>query len=565
MLKVLVEKKLAAYLSFGTFFVSVFLLASTNTDPVNVTKLFALGIVSGAVFGISIKFGSKILLANHKLPILVVAIFNFSMLSSLIFSNSPISQNFYGAYGRSNGFLTYSLFSFLLISGLLLSNTKSFDYFFYGLFAAGILNLAYCAWVLSFGDFIPWSNPYGNILGLLGNPDFISAFLGIFIAGAVAFVASPQTSLRLRLILVATILLAFFEILKSHAIQGVVVTTGGIGIVGFYFVRERFKHKLLTFGYGLFSCGLGLAAVFGALQKGPFSFVYKRSISLRGTYWRTGLEMGNSHPYTGIGIDSYGDWYRRARPPVAVIDMPGVNIVSNVSHNVVIDFYASGGWPLLLSYIAILLLGLSSIFRITRRIKTYDRIFVGLTSVWLCYEVQSFISINQIGLAIWGWVATGLLIAYDYSTRFEVTNLNPQSVPKKNRGKTQESVLSPDLVAGIGAMLGLIIALPPLAADATWFTAINSHDATKVENSLASSFFNPSSSYRYAQAVELFQNSKLPDLALKYAEKAVLFNPDYFDAWKELYSLPNATSSDRERALSNMKRLDPRNPDVTGN
>jgi hypothetical protein len=54
----------------------------------------------------------------------------------------------------------------------------------------------------------------------------------------------------------------------------------------------------------------------------------------------------------------------------------------------------------------------------------------------------------------------------------------------------------------------------------------------------------------------------LPDLAYKYAKEAVAFSPDYFDAWRVLYSLSKATDADKELALSNMKRLDPRNPDV---
>ena len=40
------------------------------------------------------------------------------------------------------------------------------------------------------------------------------------------------------------------------------------------------------------------------------------------------------------------------------------------------------------------------------------------------------------------------------------------------------------------------------------------------------------------------------------------FNPDYFDAWRVLYSISKATEADKEEAVKNMKRLDPKNPDV---
>jgi len=564
MLKSEVEKKLATYLSLGTFIVTVFLLVNTNTDPVNVTKLFALGGVSVAVFAVSLFFGRKQLFTDFKPFIAALVIFNSVLVLSSILSAAPFSQNFFGAFGRNNGLLTYALLSAVAASSLLLSQTESFEKVLIGLFAAGILNIAYCAWAIAFGDFIPWSNPYGNILGLFGNPDFISAFLGIFIAGSLAYIATSKTSRVIRIVLGLSSFLALYEIVKSHAIQGLVVTAGGISIVGFYFIRSRFKAQIVSYGYALSVLIFGVLAILGTLQKGPLSFVYKRSVSLRGSYWRAGIEMGNSHPLTGVGPDTYGDWYRQTRPAVALIDTPGINTTSNVAHNVVIDFFASGGYPLLVSYLAILTFGILSIIRLTTRSKTYDRVSVGLISVWICYEVQSFISINQIGLAIWGWAFTGLLVAYERSTREKApgTEVRDQKLAK-SRKINRPSVISPQLVAGIGMVVGLLIALPPLSADSKWFNATRSHEALKVEAALSPSFFNPADSYRYEQAVNLFQNSNLPDLAHKYAGIAVKFNPNDFIAWKQLYFLPTASAEEKTAALANMKRLDPRNPDVT--
>lgn len=565
MLKLEIEKKLGTYLSFGTFFVTVFLLADTNSDPVNVTKLFALGGLSIAVFAVSLTFGRAQLLSQFKPILITILLFDLIMVFASVTSDAPFSQNYFGAFGRNNGLLTYSLFSLITVSSLLLSRLESYERVLYGLFAAGFVNIAYCAWVLAFGDFIPWNNPYGKILGLFGNPDFISAFLGMFIAVSVAFIASAKTKGITKLALGVTSMVALGEILQSHAIQGLVVTVGGIAIVGFYFLRSRFKLQIIAYGYAAAVAFVGLVAIFGTLQKGPLSFVYKRSVSLRGSYWHAGMEMGNSHPLTGVGLDTYGDWYRRTRPPVALIDTPGVNTMSNVAHNVVIDFFASGGFPLLLSYLAILSFGIISIIRVTIRKRDYDRVFVGLTSVWLCYEVQSFISINQIGLAIWGWLFTGLLVAYERSSRSQKQMIDSsKSRLGKVHAKAQGDIFTPQLVAGIGLIVGLFIALPPLSADSKWHNATKSQDAAKVQAALIPSFFNPPDSSRYAQAVNIFQNSNLLDFAHKYAVIAVKFNPDYSVAWKQLYYLPNVSATEKSTALSNIKRLDPNNPDPTG-
>jgi len=186
--------------------------------------------------------------------------------------------------------------------------------------------------------------------------------------------------------------------------------------------------------------------------------------------------------------------------------------------------------------------------------------------VWICYQVQSLISINQIGLAIWGWVLTGALISYERISRTEVT-LGSGELPSKTNKSRSYSVaqdnISPGLIAGIGFLVGLVVALPPITADNKWWNALQSRDLSKIEASLLPSYFNPSNSQKYAQAVELLANNNLPDLALKYAKASVKFNPEDFTAWFQLYSLTNSSPEDKATALANLKRLDPRNPDVT--
>jgi O-antigen ligase len=559
------EKTLAQVLAWGTMLVTVFLLTGFSTDPVNVTKLFALGGVAISAGFLAVNSLVKDFNSGSKITILLSLIFISCLFESAWFSHAPFSQNFYGAFGRNNGILTYLLLAIILISATRIKSQPDFSKMITSLFGAGCINLVYCAWVLLFGDFIGWSNPYGNILGLFGNPDFISAFLGILFTVSFAYAVDSKISSRVRILLLSMMAISFLEIIKSHAIQGVVVSFGGVAIVLFYLIRSKFNKNLAPFAYSAFVILLGFLATFGALQKGPFSFVYKRSVSLRGSYWRAGIEMGKTHPFTGVGLDTYGDWYRSARPQVALIDTPGIKTLSNVSHNVVIDFFASGGWPLLLSYLAILSLGLTSILKISFRTKSYDKVFVSLAAGWLCYQTQSLISINQIGLAIWGWLFTGLLIAYEKTSRSEneVDHKNVKRTKIKNVGKGGSGVVSPQLIAGLGMVLGLFIAAPPLSADSKWFSATRSQNALTVERALIPGYLNPPNSLRYAEAVNLFESSNLPDLSHKYALAAIKFNPDYFDAWKQLFFIKNSSPAEKTQALRNMKRLDPKNPDVT--
>jgi hypothetical protein len=224
---------------------------------------------------------------------------------------------------------------------------------------------------------------------------------------------------------------------------------------------------------------------------------------------------------------------------------------------VVIDFFATGGYPLLLTYVALLGLGIWAIIRVTLRQRTYDGTFVAITATWLAYQLQSIISINQVGLAIWGWVLTGALVAYEFSTR-----PNVESGEKVKVSKKPELIFSPQLVDGIGVVVGALLAAPPMSADMKWRAALKSQQVAQVESALKPSYLSPSDSSRLAQASLLFENSKLYDQAHKYALEGVKFNPNYFDAWRVLYSISKSSEAEKEEALTNMKRLDPRNPDV---
>jgi hypothetical protein len=232
---------------------------------------------------------------------------------------------------------------------------------------------------------------------------------------------------------------------------------------------------------------------------------------------------------------------------------------------VFIDILASGGYPLFIAYMAIVVMSLIAAIKLTFIQKDFNFVKVGLITTWICYQVQSIISINQIGLAVWGWVLSGTLIAYSRIIHLDSSDKQVAVSLKRQRGKTQQSVISPQLVAGLGFLVGLLIAVPPLAADMKWRQAIQSRDLAKAEAALVPSYLNPSDSYRFADAVDTLMASNLTDQALKYTLQAVEFNPDYFTAWRMLYLLPNSSSQQKTLAMSNMRRLDPNNPDVVNN
>jgi hypothetical protein len=283
--------------------------------------------------------------------------------------------------------------------------------------------------------------------------------------------------------------------------------------------------------------------------------------------------MGNANPFSGVGMDAYGDNYRKFRSLKAATNTPGPDTTTNAAHNVVIDFFASGGWPLMLSYLATLIIAAVALVRVTLRDREYKPEFVAISSVWICYQLQSIISINQVGLAIWGWVLTGALVGYERASREKSKDLSgstensrtvnvasPRKVKRKNKGNEIEQGFTPGLVGAIGVAIGVLVALPPLTSDLNWRTSFNNLNLQTIEEETKVTYFNPTNSYQLVSSGILFESNKYYDLAYRYAKRAVEFNPDDFKSWQLLLSVTNASVEDKVQATANMKRLDPLNP-----
>ncbi len=200
------------------------------------------------------------------------------------------------------------------------------------------------------------------------------------------------------------------------------------------------------------------------------------------------------------------------------------------------------------------------------RVKRYDPVLTVLTTSWFGYQLQSIISINQIGLAIWGWVITGAAVAYERITRLEALEANSSmdknqtSNLKKSAENQQTKALMSTSAAGV---VGLLLALPPFTADSQWRNAQVIRSVEAIEKSMTASYFNPQNSMKYMTNIQILEQSNFSDLARVYALEAVKWNPEAYELWKVLYTVRNSNVEEKQLALENMKRLDPLNPELT--
>ena len=258
-------------------------------------------------------------------------------------------------------------------------------------------------------------------------------------------------------------------------------------------------------------------------------------------------------------MDSYGSWYRRARD-IHALTMPGVDTTTNAAHNVFLDIFSYGGFPLFIAYIGILYFVFRSSLRILFRNRSFDYLGVALVSSWVCYQAQALISINQIGIAIWGWIFGGLIIGYDRLT--SKPDLPPSISGAPTKGKNVAVKNNSDegitLASIFGLTIALLVSIHPVVADAKWREALGSGDQEKLI-SAASAW--PLDQSRLTQATNILIGNKLPVSARLLAEKNVKRFPDSYMAWFSYYQLSDLTNEERILIRSELNRLDPNNPE----
>jgi len=349
------------------------------------------------------------------------------------------------------------------------------------------------------------------------------------------------------------LLVTLYVIKETASQQGFLVLIIGSAISLGIFVFG--KSRALSYSYlGLSIVGF-LALLMGTLNKGPLaSFLYKDSVTYRGDYWRAGWKMTVENPVFGVGLDSYGDWYRKSRTIEATLRR-GPDVTSNAAHNVFLDISSAGGFPLVMMYIALMVLVVISTVKVIKRSEGFNAGFVGLVAGWVAFQAQSIISINQIGLALWGWVLSGLIIGYEINTR------GGEVVTEKKSGKSAtksvQTSASTSLAMFVGLIIGVLVGMPPYLASAKYKGALETGNPKVIQEA---AYIWPVDSTRMIVVAMTLNDNEFEDQAQQIAMNAVERFPENYSVWSTLRLMKKASEEQKAQALAQMKRLDPLNP-----
>jgi O-antigen ligase len=399
---------------FGSLIAATLYFQTNLADPFNSAKSWIIFLASAWLVGYLISFRSLIKL-NRELRTVTILVTIFVLVSLVItlFSNFKFIA-FFGDTQRRNGFISYLSLSLIFIATALFIRTFNGRRIYLVAVFVALPSAIYAFMQTNGKDFVKWNNPYNSIIGTVGNPNFaaaVMAVMGVLIVSITLIKSFPK---YLRAVSPLLGLFLLYLIYKSQAKQGLLAYILGAGVFGcIWLLGKNRKLGIAAVGAGIVVFILG---VLGMLQMGPLEkYLYKPSVSVRGYYWRAGIEMLKHHPLLGVGMDNYGAFFKQYREVGYPLSY-GFEITSSNAHNTFIQFFATGGLLLGVSYLALnAYIFYRAIVGLRKLTGDNKLLLAGVFSAWIAFHAQSLVSIDNIGISIWGWVLGGAIVGLSIS------------------------------------------------------------------------------------------------------------------------------------------------------
>jgi len=412
-------------------------------DPFAATKSFvivtgAIGLMGYALIDL-VQNRLSLFSKSQQVFFVLLLIFMGAFLARTV-TTSDTNSAIYGVVGRSSGFLTYLGYVLIFLLSMVYVNLSNFRFLVRGLLIAGFLGSFYS--LLEKLGKNPWktSKVYEGTSSLFGNPNFSGAFLSLATILSVWMLTNKSSS-KNKWLAGVTLPLAIYGVYTSKALQGVISIFIGIT---FLILIKLFQMRK-QFGVGaLISAGvIGSLGVLGSLNIGPLaSYLYKQSVAERGDMWRTAVSMIKENPIWGVGIESYGTYFRQFRDLKQSL-RAGPDVFSDNAHNVVLHLMATGGIFLGALYLAInigvFVVGVKAL----KDSNIEKQSILGLSlALWLPIQAQNTISVDNPAVFVWSWILGGAIIAISLQEKTqEISKVEKKnSKPSKSTGSTTHAL-----------------------------------------------------------------------------------------------------------------------------
>lgn len=524
-------------------------------DPINLPK--ALVVITGASFlltSLIVNF-SKLFQINKLLPFFAI-IFICPLLFSLVVNDAPTSQQLWGVWGRSTGVLTYLAFTIFLLASAIegekkdqISLRRGFERLSYFI---SIYTLAQAGEI----DPINWSQKL--MVATLGNINFMSSFLGLATISMLSRIIIEKLSVTSKLFFGLFAALNLFLIWISGSIQGIAVVAAGLSILIMLKARKE-RGLWASIAWISSVTPFGILILLGTAGVGPLNALKQETVIFRIDYWLAGVRMAKENWLNGVGVDSYGDFYEQYRD-LAAVERTGPQRVTNTAHNIFLDVSSGAGIFAGVAFVAIFLIVLGSVVQMTRSAKftDTDAAFAGM---FFGFLVFAMISINQIGVGIWGFVFMGSLIGSSARQkigvkRSEIENSQART-SSSNASKVPDSRTNTSFILSmILGMTVFIVGLQPVITDAKMLRAVQNSDFQAMKESVSRS---TATAFHKSKFQTLLVQGGRESEALNFARGDVARYPRSETSLRIVAFSETALKSERVRAAELLKARDPFN------
>jgi O-antigen ligase len=479
-----------------------------------------------------------------KLLIIILSLITIQVILVTLVSKAPFEQQLFGRTGRGLGIITEISLLIIVLASAIFVTQKNIRLLLIGVSASALISSLYSIFQ-SFGiDFLQWESKTNGVIGTLGNPNFQSSF------AALALIPTIVIFWTYKYRFIGSIffsLLLLFTVYRTQSTQGYVSVLAAL--LFFAIAIAIKKSKSITLILLITTIILGVTAILGMLNKGPFNqYLYKISVQSRGDFWRSAFATANDHPFFGVGIDSFGDWYLKYRDLIA-ISHPWAEYTDN-AHNYFLNYAATAGYPMLLLQLSLISLTIVCIISVLKKIKQNSLELSALFVTWIVFQLQSFISPGNIPLMVWNSVITGSIVGISVLNSNELDEL----ISTKRQVESNSKAIS-----FLCMLFAAIIIYPLYNTDRLQLKAMLTGNG---DLAIVAAKQYPESVLRYQIITRELLKSNLPGPALDLARSAVKFNPYSANLWALVAINPAAPVEERLAAKGEILKLDPLNKEV---
>lgn len=547
------DKSLEWLVLFALCLIPIGINPWNNYDSVLLPKYFILVfIVSIAVSVLTLNFtidfkNSRRLKTqaneNSALRIAILFALSFVVLGlslSLAANHTNYTQQFYGLFGRNTGVITLISLLILFCVSFYCGRNIASSRIRIALLIPGTINV--CYGLLQWSNLDPFSaqNLYGPLIGTLGNPNVYSSYLSYVAIFLLSIVANKITASRIRVIALVELLLTCFLLYKNGSLQGPVAASIG-GLVFLFWthlkniVRFPKSINIISFILLISTFVVVLSGFFGVGLLGVL--LKQETLMIRVEFWKAGLSMFFARPWTGFGLDSYGDYYRN------YVDERFLEsgIFANTSHNFVIDLLSQGGIFLGLGFLIIFVVVFIQSTKVLLNQPHNMAHLALLQSLFVAFLCQSLISFNNIGNSVVGFVIGGLLLGL----------VAKGSVVNTKAIKVTRSSFATSTVLGI---VFFLVTIPPFLSDVKFRNALDSRDVRNIRDSALSW---PRNQLYFNVSFQLFRDKGFNDFAMEVALEGLKAFPRNIYLVRGLLGMEDLNAELRTKLENIQKDLDP--------